>query len=83
MQLSSAVYSLWIDTVSILLYSACMETATKGKDPEGHYLITRLNALVLLRKLDEAEVNQVIETKDWKRARRLIRAVSWPVGTAR
>jgi hypothetical protein len=44
-------------------------------DPEGHHLITRMNALVLLGRLDVVEVDRVVRDKDWKRARRLIRSV--------
>jgi hypothetical protein len=46
-----------------------------GRDPEGHHLITRMNALVLLGWLDVVEVDRVVRDEDWKRARRLIRSV--------
>jgi hypothetical protein len=49
--------------------------AAPNQDPEGHHLMTRMNALVLLRKLNQVEVDAVLEAKDWKRARRLIRSV--------
>jgi hypothetical protein len=51
------------------------DNAPRPADPGGHHLITRLNALVLLGRLDVVEVDRVVRDEDWKRARRLIRSV--------
>ena len=57
--------------------------ATMGPDVDGQDWIDQLSVLVVHGRLDQAEVRTVIEARDWQEARRLIRAVSWPVGTAR
>jgi hypothetical protein len=42
---------------------------------EGQALIDRMSALVLLARLERTEVQEIIDARDWKRARRLIRSV--------
>jgi hypothetical protein len=42
---------------------------------EGQALIDRMSALVLFGRLERTEVQEIIDARDWKRARRLIRSV--------
>jgi hypothetical protein len=57
--------------------------ATMGADVDGQEWIDQMSVLVAHGQLDEAKVRAVIEARNWQEAQRLIRAVSWPVGTAR
>jgi hypothetical protein len=54
-----------------------------GADVDGQEWIDQLSVLVVHGQLERAAVRAVIEARDWHEAHRLIRAVSWPVGTAR